>query len=193
MSKKLIPILTAFSGIVIPLLFVGGLLGALLYAPWFSWTHNAISDLGRPQYGLYFFNYLLTAIGILLLIFSIGLYLLLRGPRFGPAALGLSSLYFIGVGLFPLPHQIHVEISGLFFIAFSLGFFLLGLKLYNHPLVQFKRLGKTALFVAFCSALSPIGLLFFPGIAISEIIILLPGFLWCSLYGMHILKMLKRY
>ena len=123
--------LSGICGIMLPIVTISGLLLALPRAPWFSWTENAISDLGRPEFGLSFFNYTLILIGILLLTFSFGLLYSLKGERVGPTVFALSSLYFIGVGMFPLPDPNHVDVSGLFFIAFPLGFLMFGLKMYK--------------------------------------------------------------
>jgi len=159
---------------------------SLQNAPWFSWTENAISDLGRPEHGMPFFNLVLGFVGILLLIFSIGLISSFRKERIGPTILALSSIYFIGIGIFPLPDPNHVDVSGLFFIAFPLGFFILGLQLYKKKDVFIRKMGKFALVIGVISGLSPIILVSYAGIAIPEIIIIFPGFLWCFRYGLYL-------
>jgi hypothetical membrane protein len=159
---------------------------SLQNAPWFGWTDNAISDLGRPEYEMPFFNLALGFIGILLLVFSIGLISLLRKERIGPTMLALSSIYFIGVGIFPLPDPNHVDISGLFFIAFPLGFLLIGVQLYKKKDVFIARMGKFALVIGILSIISPVVLVFYKGIAIPELIIIFPGFSWCFICGLHL-------
>jgi len=179
--------LSGICGIMLPIVTISGLLLALPRAPWFSWTENAISDLGRPEFGLSFFNYTLILVGILLLAFSFGLLYSLKGARVGPTAFALSSIYFIGVGLFPLPNPNHVDVSGLFFIAFPLGFLMLGLKMYKKRSRFIKNMGISALIIAIIGGTSPIFLLFYEGIAIPEVIILFPGFFWCMRYGLHLI------
>ncbi len=174
-------------GIGLPIVFIAALVLSLQHAPWFSWTDNAISDLGRSEFGLVFFNYILISLGILLLIFSFGLYYSLKKERAGPIIFALSSLYFIGVGIFPLPDPSHVDISGLFFIAFPLGFLILGLYMYKQAAPFIKNMGIYAFIIAGIAGCSPIFLLFNSGIAIPEVIILIPGFFWCMRYGLHIL------
>jgi len=172
--------LSGICGIMLPIVTISGLLIALPRAPWFSWTENAISDLGRPDFGLTFFNYTLILVGILLLTFSFGLLYSSKGERIGPTVLALSSIYFIGVGIFPLPDPNHVDVSGLFFIAFPLGFLMLGLKMYKKRSRFIKNMGISI------GGSTPIFLLFYEGIAIPEVIILFPGFFWCMTYGLHL-------
>jgi len=48
-----------------------------------------------------------------------------------------------------------------------------------------KNMGIIALAIAIISGISPIVFLFFNGIAIPEIIIIIPGLLWCMKYGLN--------
>lgn len=175
------------SGIILPIIFILGLILSISKAPWFSFTDNAISDLGRSEFSILLFNYTLVAVGILLLIFSVGLYYSLNRERIGPTVLALSSLYFIGVGVYPLPSSIHVDISGLFFIAFPLSFVILGLNLYKKQNFFLKNMGFIALIISIIAGFSPIAMIFFKGIAVPEIIIIIPGLLWCMKYGINII------
>ena len=178
--------LSGICGIMLPIVTISGILLALPRAPWFSWTENAISDLGRPEFGLSFFNYMLILVGILLLVFSFGLLYSLNGERVGPTVFAISSLYFIGVGIFPLPNPNHLDVSGLFFIAFPLGFLMLGLKMYKKRSRFIKNMGISALIIAVIGGISQIFLLFYEGIAIPEVVILFPGFFWCMRYGLYL-------
>jgi hypothetical membrane protein len=192
MKKKTIQYLSGISGILLPIIFTVGLVLSIREAPWFEWTNNAISDLGIPEHGIPLFNYTLVVVGILLLFFTIGLYHSLQRERPGPVTLGLSSIYFIGVGLYPLPDPIHIEISGLFFIAFPFGFFIIGLSMYRKPNDFLHMMGLAALLIVILSLCSPIIFLFYSGIAIPEMMILIPGFLWCMYYSIHLLEIKKK-
>ena len=177
--------MTGVCGILLPIFFILILYIAIQGAPWFNWFDYAISDLGRPEYELNFFNYGLAFIGLLLLLFSFGLYYTLNGEKFGPTALALSSIYFIQVGIISLPDPTHTDVSSLFFIAFPIGFFLVGIRTFNNPFDFFKKMGIFALIITFLSIISPVFLLFYKGIAIPEMIILFPGFIWCMIYGFY--------
>ena len=174
-------------GVALPIVFLVVLFLSIQHAPWFSWTNNAISDIGRSEHGLEFFNYTLITLGVLLLFFSIGLFYSLKKERAGPLILAISSLYFIGVGIFPLPNPNHVDISGLFFIAFPFGFLILGLHMYKQTIPFIKNMGIYAIGIASIAGCSPIILLFYSGIALPEIIILIPGFFWCLRFGIHMI------
>ena len=139
MLRRFFQFVSGVSGVVLAPILIVVIAAALAFAPWFNWTTNAISDLGRPQYGLLFVNTAFVSVGAFLFLFSGGLIFTLQ-QRIGPMALALSSLYFIGVGLFPLPSPIHVETSSLFFIAFSFGFFFLGVKLRQRGIRECYRL-----------------------------------------------------
>jgi len=84
--------ISGISGIFLPIVFILGLILSILEAPWFRWTDNAISDLGRPEFGVPLFNYTLIAIGFLLFLFSIGLYYSLKREKMGPTALALKFI-----------------------------------------------------------------------------------------------------
>lgn len=177
--------LSGICGILLPLVFLGGLFLSIHQAPWFNWMDYAISDLGTH---VPLFNYTLFIVGIILLIFTLGLYFSLQGERAGPVVFALSSLYFMGVGLVPLPDPIHIDTSGLFFIAFPLGFFILGLQLYRKKNALLRTMSRAALILTVISVCSPVFLIFYEGIAIPEMIILVPGFLWCLWYGLHLIQ-----
>lgn len=186
MNIKTVINIGSISGILLPFAFLIGLLISIIRAPWFKWTEYAISDLGRIDIGFQSFNFTLFFVGILLLIFSFGLYYSLKNERIAPTILAISSLYFIAVGIYPLPSPIHIDFSGLLFISFPLSFFALGIQLYNRKDIFLKKMAEYALLITIISACSPIFLLFNPGIAIPEMIILVPGFFWCFGYGLHL-------
>ena len=186
LKKKFIKI-SGLSGILLPILTITLLILALQQASWFSWTGNAISDLGRSSSGILCFNFGLIIIGILLLIFSIGLYFYLGGARVGPTMLAISSIYFIGIGFFPLPNPNHIDFSGLFFIAFPLAFFVLGLQIFRNKCDFICKMGIFAIIIGAFSLLAPIFLIFYNGIAIPEFIILTSAFIWCFAFGFKML------
>jgi hypothetical membrane protein len=58
-------------GILIPIILIIFIFSAITMAPWFSWTDNAISDLGESGVpSATFFNYGIIITGFLLLIFT---------------------------------------------------------------------------------------------------------------------------
>ena len=180
--------LSGICGILLPIYTIALLMCSILQASSFSWTENAISDLGRLEYGSAVFNIGLVLIGIILLIFSIGMHLLLIEQRIGPTIFALSAIYLIGVGVYPLPMPEHVDLSGLFFIAFPIGFVIFGLVNRDSEIEFLKKMGRAALSLIFIFAISPIPLLFFNGIAIPEAMVIIPGFLWCMVFGFYMIN-----
>ena len=175
-------------GIVLPIFTIFLLFCSISQTTGFSWTDNAISDLGRIDFGTSCFNYGLVIIGVLLLFFSVGMQLILIDQKAGPTIFALSAIYLIGVGLYPLPQPEHIDISGLFFIAFPIGFFVFGIKNYLSNDKFLRKMGLLALSFMIIFAIAPLTLLFFKGIAIPEAIIIIPGFIWCMLFGFYMLK-----
>ena len=171
-------------GIILPFITLFFLVFSIQKVSWFTWTEYAISDLGRPEAAADFFNYGIILSGVLLLIFSLGLIRYLN-EKAGPTMLGLSAVFFIGIGFFPLPDPNHTMVSSLFFIGFLLSFFIIGVTLYLKLSYFIGRMGAFALIIAGVSMCTPLLLLFFEGIALPELLIVLPGFFWCMIMGFY--------
>jgi hypothetical membrane protein len=92
---------------------------AIGMAPWFSWTGNALSDLGVGGLTAIVFNGGLAMTSSVMMAFSIGLYELTRGSRLGTAGFVLflaASCWLLGIALFP-------ETAGRVHLYFSVAFF----------------------------------------------------------------------
>jgi len=142
---------------------------ALARSPWFSWTANALSDLGTRAESAALFNLGLIAGGGLLCVFAAGLWRSLRGKALGRAgglAFLLSAAALCGVGVFP-------ETAGRIHLYFSLAFFVglvVALWLVGGALIQLgeRRLG--ALVVGASVGAGAVWALPWPAVAIPEII-----------------------
>jgi len=106
-------------------------LAVISYSPWFRWTEYDISVLGVEGSAATLFNWGLILIGLLSLIFAIGLWKSLvinRVGRFGVASLFLGSISISLVGIFPrtinLPHD---SASIAFYIFIALALLLVGI------------------------------------------------------------------
>jgi len=180
--------LSGICGVILPIYAIVLLFFSVPQATSFSWTENAISDLGRLEYGSIYFNIGLILIGVLLLIFSVGMHLLLVEQRTGPTIFALSAIYLIGVGIYPLPLSEHVDISSLFFIAFPIGFVVFGIVNYQSDTPFLRKMGQAALYLLIIYAIAPVTLLFANGIAIPEAIVIIPGFFWCMVLGFYFIN-----
>ena len=178
---------TGLCGILIPIVTLIIVIISAQMTSGFSWTDNAISDLGRVEAASDFFNYGLIFVGILLFIFSLGLVVTLIEEKFATLMIFISSVFLILNGVFPLPSENHVYVSSLFFIAFPLGFFTLGFMLYKREFLIFRKMGFLALINVLIAAFSLVFLWTFDGIAIPEMIIIFPGFLWCMAFGYYMI------
>lgn len=187
MKKDVLLKISGFSGLILPIVTIASFFISLQGVPNFSWTENAISDLGRPGEAIYFFNVSMMFIGLLLMIFSLSLFKIFQENKLTNTIIFFSSLFLIGIGVFPLPNPNHIFISGLFFIAFPIGFLLLGMMLINKKNSFLRKMGFYALFNSILAVFSAFLLLFLKGVAISEALIVIPGFIWCMLFGFKIL------
>ncbi|MEM3382544.1 MAG: DUF998 domain-containing protein [Nitrososphaerales archaeon] len=172
--RKIIdPKVAAWFGILTPVLALLSISISIALSPWFSWTNNALSDLGVSSVAL-IFNAGLIMSGIFASFFSISLAILNRknSIRFvGSITLFLSSLSLIGVGFFS-------ESFGLVHFYFSVAFFtllIISLIIFG---VHFTLNMSTRLLGAFTLLFGIISLIFWiiwaithsSGVAIPEII-----------------------
>ena len=116
-------------GIVTPVVGFTLILLAISTAPWFSWTENALSDLGVSGLTATIFNGGLMATALSMAAFSIGVWELTEGStigRAGSGALFLAAAFLFGIGVFPetvRPH--HFIFSVAFFVALPVSMFVL--------------------------------------------------------------------
>jgi len=186
-DKRLVLKLTGISGILLIILTILTIFTSIQITPWFSWAENAISDLGRIEAASSIFNIGIIILGILMIFFSYGVMYILKDKLIGLYLLSISGLLLIFIGLIPLPHIVHNYISVIFFITFPISFLFLGFDLYENERNFNTVMSVFAFFIVFLTFISPSVLLVNDGIAVSEAIILFPGFIWCFIFGLKIL------
>ncbi len=97
---------------------------------WFSFFHNALSDLGDPAKATspWIYNYGLMVSGLLVFLFSI--YLIAASGNklqtVGGAYISISALFLALIGVFHGGTRPHVFVSTYFFVQFFLGAILYG-------------------------------------------------------------------
>lgn len=120
MNVKLVK-LFGFFGIVAPVVGFTMIFLAIQTAPWFSWTDNALSDLGVDGFTAAVFNAGIIMTGAVMMVFSLGIHEFTKGDAFGQAGFILllaASLFLIGIGAFPeTAGPIHFSLSVAFFVA----------------------------------------------------------------------------
>jgi len=123
--------LAGFFGIVAPLfgLMIIGM--SLWLSPWFSWTGNALSDLGAEGFEAVVFNSGLAMTAALMMMFSAGLFEMTKGDIVGRAGSALHMLavaLLIGIGVLNVtiePWHLYVSVG--FFVVLPLSAVFIGL------------------------------------------------------------------
>ena len=180
--------MTGISGIIAPLITFTLILLAIAYSPNFSWTENALSDLG-VQEGVtaVIFNTGLIIGGVLAILFATGLFTFLQGnllSSIGTFAFVLDALALTAIGLFPENVKpIHLYASVAFFTLFPISMFFLG--------TAFLRISKMKLgfftFIAAIVAAIVWTIPFSKGVAIPETLSALSVLVWLIVLGFKML------
>jgi hypothetical membrane protein len=122
--------ISGICGILAPTVAFGCILLSITFAPNFSWTDSALSDLGvMPNPTAILFNSGLIISGILAMVFASGLFLVLKGKstgRAGTLLFLLDCLALTAIGVFPEnTGSMHFYASVAFFALFPLSMFLM--------------------------------------------------------------------
>jgi hypothetical membrane protein len=122
---------SVWAGVIGPLVVSLFVLLAISLSPWFSWTENALSDLGVDGLAALLFNTTLIAGGVMLIIFAVGLWSILkyRLVRAGVMLLLLDGVALSAIGVFPeTVGRIHLYVSIMFFVLLALSLLVLGVS-----------------------------------------------------------------
>jgi hypothetical membrane protein len=179
-------------------------------APEFSWTENALSDLGvMPDATSALFNYGLIVSGILGFIFATSLFRMMRlfeilsadgKPHLlfyrglgGALVFSLACLALIAIGVFPENVKfVHTFASVAFFVLLIIALGRLGIGFWQ---VRQKPWAVFTLLLGIVAAV-PWLLLFLvryvSGVAIPELISAVAGGVWTAVFGYKMLKMASR-
>ena len=113
-----------YFGIIAPIFGFAMVFAAISTAPWFSWTGNALSDLGVEGLTAVIFNDGLGMTACLLALFSVGVYEMTKMDIYGKASFVLlfaASVFLILIGIFPeTAGRIHLYFSVAFFVTLPL-------------------------------------------------------------------------
>lgn len=180
--------ISGISGMIVPFIAFTLILLAIAYSPSFSWTRNALSDLG-VQEGVtaVLFNTGLIISGILAVLFATGLFAFLQGnllSRIGAFVLVLDMFALTAIGVFPgNVKPLHFYASVAFFALLPMSMFLLG--------VAFLRTSRTKLgFFTFTAAIVAASVWIVPfgkGVAVPETLSGLSASTWSVVLGFKIL------
>jgi len=181
--------LSGISAIIAPLTAFTLILLAIAYSPNFSWTENALSDLG-VQEGVtaIMFNTGLIISGVLAILFATGLFRFLQENTLGRISafvLVLGAFALTAIGIFPENVKpVHFYASVTFFILLPISMFFLSAAFLRTPR---KKLGFFTLVAAIVATIVwtiPFG----KGVAIPETLSGLSASMWAIVLGFRMLK-----
>jgi hypothetical membrane protein len=142
---------------------------SILRAPWFSWTGNALSDLGARPPSSCLFNTGLILGGILIGVFAVGLRESVKDRALGNAGalmFLLTAVALCSVGIFPeTAGDIHSHVSVAFFVLLVISLWLVGAALVQ---LGERRLGTLVVVAGVVAA--AVWVLPWPAVAIPEFI-----------------------
>ena len=187
-----------YTGIIAPVLAFTCILLSIVSYPKFSWTNNALSDLGVvPGVTGPLFNFGLYASGLLGLNFAmLGLFSYFRKSlvgEVGALAFAATTLSLIGIGIFNKSFSgTHYAFSVAFFVLAPISLFIISAAF---ALAKEKWLSIFTVLIGVVAAL-PWVLLFalnyVPGVAIPETISGLAVSAWIITFGSRIIKQAKQ-
>jgi hypothetical membrane protein len=138
--------LSGFFGILAPI-FGLMLIGMSIWlSPWFSWTGNALSDLGGTDgFEAVVFNGGLAMTSALMMMFSVGLFEMTKGDIVGQVGSGvhfLASVLLLAIGLVNITMEPwHTYVSVAFFVTLPLSAIVIGYFCFRKRMRFFTLLG----------------------------------------------------
>jgi len=150
-------------GVITPLIVITLIALAISHSPWFSWTENALSDLGVQ--------------GIAAVLFNSGLII-------GGILTGIYVAALCAIGIFPeTAGDIHFYVSVAFFTLFPVSVFFIGASMMR--VSSERRLGLFTVLVGVVAAVVWV----FPweAVAIPEIVAGLAASVWSIVFGVRLL------
>lgn len=199
--------ISGICGLLTPIVAFSCIFLAIYFAPEFSWTHNALSDLGvMPGVTAALFNYGLIGSGVLGLIFATSLPSVVSlwevssadgQSRVIPHRGHVGALFFLSacialtaIGVFPEDARpMHVIASVAFFVLLICALLSLGIGFWQ--LKQKQWAAFTLLFGAVAAApwLLLLIVRYVSGVAIPEFIAAVAGGLWAAIFGFKMLRL----
>lgn len=191
MGSRTLLHLAGLCGIAAPALAFSLIALAISRSPWFSWTGNALSDLGAEERSALLFNSGLIAAGALIVAFAFGLRFPLHERALGNVgaiALALTGIALCAIGIFPeTAGDIHFYVSVVFFILLVISLWLVGaalIQLGNRKLGSFVVAGGILAAVVWAFP--------WPAVAIPETIASLTASACCIALSVKLLIRVKK-
>ena len=156
--------LSAYASLLMPFFFIGGLALSIAHNPWFSFTDNALSDMGSVRNPVnYYFNWFVIILALIGFIASLGAF---RSGLSYLMPFAMISLFFVGV--FPEEYPPHAPAAVLFYVLALADIALVGIKLGRRSPRNY--LWAVASFLVFLAMVWMIKGEVFEGLAIPELV-----------------------
>ena len=180
-------------GVLTPIIVLTLILLAIYFSPWFSWTENALSDLGVQGTAAVLFNSSLVIGGVLIIIFAFGVREFLLNKtlgRIGTLVFFLDGAMLCAIGIFPeTAGDIHFYVSVAFFVLLPVSLFLNGVAMMQ----EFSE-RKTGLFTIVTGIVAAtVWMLQWSAFAIPETIAALAAFTWSIVLGIKMFMQASRF
>jgi len=187
-SKQTFLRVAGLCGVIGPLVALSSIALAVERSPWFSWTGNALSDLGARGNSTTIFNTGLIVGGVLIAAFALGLRDSLKGRALGNAgalAFLLTATALCSVGIFPeTAGDIHSYVSVAFFVMLVVSLWLVGAAL-----VQLSEMGLGLVMIIAGVVAAAVWALPWPAEAIPELIAALAASACSITFGVRLFKL----
>jgi len=189
--------ISGIGGILAPIFAFAFIFLAIAYYPQFSWTDNALSDLGVvPGVTSSLFNSGLIISGIWCLLFAIGLFIFLGESVLGQVGVFvfiLACLALVAIGLFPESVEpAHYIVSVMFFVLLPISLLIITGAFW---LMGKVRMAVFTLLVAVAAA-APWVLYFsihyVSGVAVPEAVSAFAGSVWAVVLSGKMLRQASR-
>lgn len=187
----------AVCGFAVPAVAFGCIAAAIMSYPEFSWTNNALSDLGVvPGVTGPIFNVGLFTAGLLGVLFAVlGLFNYLKDSTVGKAGaltFAAATVWLMAIGIFNEDFRpTHFIVSVLFFATLPIAFWIITAAFYRRHEVKLAVFTLAASFVAAAPWILYYIIHYVPKVAIPETISAVTGAIWAITLSYKMLKTAK--
>lgn len=184
-------------GVLSPMLSFTFISLSIVTFPEFSWTENALSDLGvKEGFTAVLFNYGLIIGGIFALVFALGLFKFLQEKllgRIGAFLFILDALSLVAIGVFPENFgRIHHYVSVMFFAFFPMSILIICATFLNIGKVKIGLFTFAVALVVAIVWIMQFTVKFGSNVAIPETLSALSASAWSIILGIQMLKHTSR-
>jgi hypothetical membrane protein len=187
----------ATCGFAVPIVAFGAISVAIASYPEFSWTNNALSDLGVvPGITAPVFNMGLFTAGLLGFLFAvIGLFNYFKDSpigKVGALAFGFATIWLMAIGIFNEHFSpTHFIVSVLFFVTLPVALWIITAGLYLKREVKLAIITLISSFIAAAPWILYYTIHYAPNVAIPETISGLTGAIWIIIISYKTLRTAK--